>query len=94
LALQAATVLGPASSADVIEGRSMANEQQNEQHLFHAISGFRTSVPPDRSDLLLLELRTLDNDIIRLSMTKESALMFGEEVKRAAAEPAGSGRLS
>ena len=72
----------------------MANEQQGEQHLFHAVTGFRTSVPPDRPDLLLLELKTLDADIIRLSMTKESALMFGEEVRKAAAETAGSGRLS
>ena len=65
----------------------MTNEEQNGQHLFHAVSGFRTSVPPDRPDLLLLELRTLDADIIRLSMTKESALLFGEEVQKAAAGP-------
>jgi hypothetical protein len=68
----------------------MANEEQK-QHLFHAVSGFRTSAPPDRPDLLLLELRTLDADIIRLSMTKESALMFSEEVRKAAAGPAGAG---
>jgi hypothetical protein len=69
----------------------MVNEEQNEQHMFHAVSGFRTSVPPDRPDLLLLELRTLDADIIRLSMTKESALMFSEEVRKAAAGSAGLG---
>jgi hypothetical protein len=63
----------------------MANDEQNERHLFHAVSGFRTSIPPDRPDLLLFELRTLDADIIRLSMTKESALIFGQEVAKAAA---------
>jgi hypothetical protein len=72
----------------------MANEDQNERHLFHAVSGFRTSVPPDRPDLLLLELRTLDAEIIRISMTKESALMFSDEVRKAAAGPTGSGLLS
>lgn len=63
----------------------MNNNGQNEQHLFHAVSGFRTSVPPDRADLLLFELRTLDAGIIRFSMTKESALLFGQEVAKAAA---------
>jgi hypothetical protein len=72
----------------------MTTEGQNEQHMFHAVTGFRTSVPPDRPDLLLLELRTIDAGIVRLSMTKESALMFGEEVRKAAAGPIGSGLLS
>jgi hypothetical protein len=62
----------------------MANDEQNEQHLFHAVSGFRMAVPPDRPDLLLFELRTLDAGIIRLSMTKESALLFGQEIGKAA----------
>ena len=62
----------------------MANDEQNEQHLFHAVSGFRTAVPPDRPDLLLFELKTLDAGIIRLSMTKESALLFGQEIGKAA----------
>jgi hypothetical protein len=62
----------------------MANDEQNEQHLFHAVSGFRMAVPPDRPDLLLFELRTLDTGIIRLSMTKESALLFGQEIGKAA----------
>ena len=86
-----ATVLDPPPYAAAIEGPNMANEEQNEQHMFHAVSGFRTSVPPDRPELLLLELRTLDADIIRLSMTKESALMFSEEVRKAAAGSAGFG---
>ena len=64
----------------------MANDEQSEQHLFHAVSGFRASVPPDRPDLLLLELKTLDAGIVRLSMSKDSALLFGQEVTRAAAE--------
>ena len=64
----------------------MTNDDQNEQHLFHAVSGFRMSVPPDRPDLLLLELKTLDAGIVRLSMTKESALLFGQEVAKVAAE--------
>jgi hypothetical protein len=72
----------------------MANEEQNEKHLFHAVSGFRTSVPPDRPDLLLLELKTLDADVIRLSMTKESALLLSEEVRKAATGSASLGRLS
>ncbi len=64
----------------------MTNDDQNEQHLFHAVSGFRMSVPPDRPDLLLLELKTLDAGVVRLSMTKESAGLFGQEVAKAAAE--------
>jgi hypothetical protein len=63
----------------------MAHEDQSERHLFHAVSGFRASIPPDRPDLLLFELRTIDAGIIRLSMTKESALLFGQEVQKAAA---------
>ena len=64
----------------------MTNDEQSEQHLFHAVSGFRMSVPSDRPDLLLLELKTLDAGIVRLSMTKESALLFGQEVAKVAAE--------
>jgi hypothetical protein len=64
----------------------MTNDEQSEQHLFHAVSGFRMSVPPDRPALLLLELKTLDAGIVRLSMTKESALLFGQEVAKVAAE--------
>ena len=63
----------------------MANNEQNERHLFHAVSGFRTSIPPDRPDLLLFELKTLDAGILRFSMTKESALIFGQEVGKVAA---------
>jgi hypothetical protein len=59
----------------------MANDEQNEQHLFHAVAGF----PADRPDLLLLELKIIDESIIRLSMTKESAVLFGQELARAAA---------
>ncbi|HYC18901.1 MAG TPA: hypothetical protein VEC94_16970 [Pseudolabrys sp.] len=62
----------------------MINDGQNEQHPFHAVAGFRTSVPPDRPDILLLELKTIDAGIIRLSMTKESAVLFGQEVGNAA----------
>ena len=64
----------------------MANDEQSEQPLFHAVSGFRASVPPDRPDLLLLELKTLDAGMVRLSMSKDSALLFGQEVAIAAAE--------
>ncbi len=64
----------------------MPEDGQNEQHIFHAVTGFRTSIPPDRPDLLLFELKTSDAGIIRLSMTKESALIFGQEVGRAAAK--------
>ena len=63
----------------------MANNEQNERHPFHAVSGFRTSIPPDRPDLLLFELKTLDAGILRFSMTKELALIFGQEVGKAAA---------
>ena len=62
----------------------MTTGDQNEQQLFHAVSGFRMSVPPDRPDLLLVELKTIDAGIIRLSLTKESAVMFGQEVEKAA----------
>ncbi len=72
----------------------MTYEGQNEQHMFHAVSGFRTSVPPERPDLILFELKTIDAGIVRLSMTKESAVLFSDEVRRAAAGPAGSGLLS
>jgi hypothetical protein len=60
--------------------------EQNEQHIFHAVTGFRTSIAPDRSDLLLFELKTLDAGIIHLSMTRESAVVFGREVEKAAAK--------
>jgi len=63
----------------------MANDDQGEQHIFHAVAGFRTSIPPDRPDLLLFELKTTDAGIIRLSMTTESAMIFGQEVQKAAA---------
>ena len=77
----------------------MANDEQNEQHLFHAVSGFRTSVPPDSPDILLFELKTVDEGSIRFSMTKKSALIFSQEVGKAAAGLlssgiAGSGFLS
>jgi hypothetical protein len=62
----------------------MANGEQNERHTFHAVSGFRMSVPPDRPELLLFELKTLDAGI-RFSMTKESVLLFGQEAVKAAA---------
>jgi hypothetical protein len=61
------------------------NDDQNEQHIFHAVSGFRMSIPPDRPDLLLLELRTLDAGVVRLSMTRDSAVMFGQELGKAGA---------
>jgi hypothetical protein len=64
----------------------MAEDVQREQHTFHAVTGFRMSIPPDRPDLLLFELKTLDAGIIRLSMTKESALIFGQEVAKVAAK--------
>ena len=63
----------------------MNNDNLGEQQIFHAVSGFRTSIPPDAPDLLLFELKTTDAGIIRLSMTKESALIFGQEVQKAAA---------
>ena len=63
----------------------MNSDGQNEQHIFHAVSGFRASIPPDRPDLLLFELRTLDAGIMRFTMTRESALLFGKEVEKAAA---------
>ncbi|MGE5163646.1 MAG: hypothetical protein ACM3IH_06430 [Sphingobacteriales bacterium] len=60
------------------------DEQRGQQHLFQAVSGFRLAIPPDRPDLLLFEFKTLDAGIIRLSMTKESAFLFGQEVEKAA----------
>ena len=64
----------------------MAEDEQREQHIYHAVSGFRMSVPPDRPDLLLFELKTVDADIIRFTMTKESALLFGQEVTKRCGE--------
>jgi hypothetical protein len=61
------------------------SDDQSEQHIFHAVSGFRMSGPPDRPDLLLVELRTLDAGVVRLSMTKDSAVMLGEELGKAGA---------
>jgi len=58
------------------------DEQKEQQQLFHAVTGFRLATPPDRPDLLLFELKTLDAGIIRLSMTKESAFFFGQEVEK------------
>jgi hypothetical protein len=55
-----------------------------EQHEFLAVAGFRMSVPPDRPDLLLLEIKTAEGAITRFSITKESALIFGQQIQRAA----------
>lgn len=85
VASKKAAVLNPPVKDIAIEGSYMVNEQ-NEQQIFHAVLGFRTSVPPDRPDLLLLELKTLDAGVIRLSMTKESAVLFGREIGGAAAK--------
>jgi len=65
----------------------MTYEGQDEPQMFHAVSGFRTSVPPERQDLVLFELKTIDAGIVRLSMTKESALIFSDEVRKTAAGP-------
>jgi len=59
-------------------------EQKEERHVFEAVTGFRLAIPPDRSDLLLFELKTLNAGIIRLSMKKDSAFHFGQEVSKAA----------
>ena len=91
MALQAATVLNPSLQDVAIEGRHMANDEQNEQHHFPAISGFRSSVPPDQPDLLLFELKSIDAGIIRFSMTREAALSFGDQVRKAAAASTGYG---
>jgi hypothetical protein len=55
-----------------------------QKHAFPAISGFRLAVPPDRSDLLVLELATMEPGIIRFSMTRESALSFSDEIAKLA----------
>jgi len=57
----------------------MAEEQQE----FLAVTGFRMSVPPDRPDLLLLEIKTAGGAIAHFSITKESALIFGQQIQRA-----------
>jgi len=59
----------------------MVNETAQE---FAAIAGFRTSIPPDRPDLLLLEIKMADGTIARFSMTKDSAVIFGEQITKAA----------
>ena len=63
----------------------MANNEQNERHPFHAVSGFRTSIPPDRPDLLLFELKDIRRRHIAFFDDEESALIFGQEVGKAAA---------
>ncbi len=54
------------------------------QHEFIAVAGFRASVPPDRPDLLLLEIKTADGAIARFSMAKDSARIFGQQIEKAA----------
>ena len=58
------------------------DEQKEQQQLFPAVTGFRLATPPDRPDLLLFELNTLDAGIVRLSMTKELALFFGQQIEK------------
>lgn len=58
--------------------------EDEERYVFPAVTGFRVSVPPDRPDLLLLELKTSDAGIIRFSITKESAFSFSREVAKVA----------
>jgi len=57
-----------------------------DQNFYPAVAGFRMSVAPDQSDIMLFELKTMDAGILRLSMTKESALLFGQEIGKAAAK--------
>ena len=54
---------------------------------FVAVAGFRAAVPPDRPDLLLLEIKTIDGTIVRFSMAKNDARMLGEQVTKAASAP-------
>jgi len=54
---------------------------------FVVVAGFRAAVPPDRPDLLLLEIKTIDGAIVRFSMAKKDALMLGEQVTRVASSP-------
>ncbi len=54
---------------------------------FVAVAGFRAAIPPDRPDLLLLEIKTFDGTIVRFSMAKQDALMLGEQVTRVATSP-------
>ncbi len=54
---------------------------------FVAVAGFRAAIPPDRHDLLLLEIKTFDGTIVRFSMAKQDALMLGEQVTRVASSP-------
>ena len=51
---------------------------------FVAIAGFRAAVPPDRPELLLLEIKTINGAIVRFSMAKQDALMLGKEVIKVA----------
>ena len=51
---------------------------------FVAIAGFRTAIPPDRPDLLLMEIKLADGNIARFSMTKDSAVIFGQAITKAA----------
>ena len=58
----------------------------DDQNFYPAVTGFRMSVPPDQPDLMLFEIKTLDAGMVRLSMTKESALLFGQEIGKAVAK--------
>ena len=48
------------------------------------VAGFRAAIPPDRPELLLLEIKTIDGAIVRLSMAKQDALTLGQQVTKAA----------
>jgi len=51
---------------------------------FVAVAGFRAAVPPDRPELLLLEIKTIDGAIVRFSMAKQDALTLGQQVIKVA----------
>ena len=58
----------------------------DDQNFYPAVTGFRMSVAPDQPDLMLFEIKTLDAGMVRLSMTKESAVLFGQEIGKAVAK--------
>ena len=51
---------------------------------FVAVAGVRAAVPPDRPELLLLEIKTIDGAIVRFSMAKQDALTLGQQVIKVA----------
>ncbi len=61
----------------------MSEADDSEAPVWSAVAGLRMAYPPERPDLVLVELKTSQGPF-RLSLTKEVAKRLAEEISKAA----------